>query len=266
MLGIIVAGVVVGFVLGFLGAGGTVIGLPFLLLFSGLQGHVVLGTNAAGVALVAVCLLAWRLYRRELLIREGIVFTIPGLVGIFAGVQLGLLFPGQRLIFLLGFVLFLIAGWMYYMSTRPATLTLQTAEGPSVEETTEGEILNRAARQDRRQLLLLIPTAFVVGAVAGFFAIGGGFMIVPGLILAGGLALNDAAATALLPIAAFASLVGFEYWTAGDVNPLVAGAMIVPGILGGISGIWMAQRLPKRTMQRLFALLLVLIGVYMVIR
>jgi uncharacterized protein len=265
MSGVIAAGAVVGFVLGFLGAGGTVIGLPFLLLFSGMGGHEVLGTNAAGVAFIALCLLAMRLYRRELLVREGIAFAIPGLVGIFLGVRLGLLFPGQRLIFLLGFVLFLIAVWMFYLSSRTLVGASRTEMGSVMEDTNRRVLSDRARSRERRRLLILIPTAFVIGATAGFFAIGGGFMIVPGLILVGGLALNDAAATALLPIAAFASLVGFEYWSAGDVNALVVGLMLVPGIAGGMFGIWMAQRLSKRIMQRAFALLLVLIGVYMIV-
>jgi uncharacterized protein len=265
MSGVIAAGAAVGFVLGFLGAGGTVIGLPFLLLFSGLGGHEVLGTNAAGVAFIALCLLALRVYRSELLLREGIAFAIPGLVGIFLGVRLGLLFPGQRLILLVGFVLFLIAGWMFYLSTRAVASAGRTGEGPLRETASGTELSDRSRERERRRLLALIPTAFVIGAIAGFFAIGGGFMIVPGLILVGGLALNDAAATALLPIAAFASLVGLEYWTAGDVNAVVVGVMLAPGIAGGLLGIWMARRLSKRIMQRAFALLLVLIGVYMIV-
>jgi uncharacterized membrane protein YfcA len=55
------AGVLAGLVLGYLGAGGTVVGLPFLLYLSRLPPHLALGTNAAGVSLIAIALLVWRL-------------------------------------------------------------------------------------------------------------------------------------------------------------------------------------------------------------
>ena len=247
----ILAGIMVGFVLGFLGAGGTVVGLPFLLLFTSLEGHPALGTNASGVALISLAILGWRLFQREVRILEGVVFTLPGLIGIFAGVRLGLIFPGKQLVFLLGFVLFLIAGWMFYLSA-------QKPDPIRPEEASTGE------RPSGKRLGLLGLSAFLVGATAGFFAIGGGFMIVPALILAGGLSLEEAAATALLPIALFSSLVAAAYWQAGEVEFVFSMMMFVPGLVGGMSGLWLAHRLPKQILQRAFAVLLVFIGVYFI--
>ena len=112
----IFAGIIVGFVLGFLGAGGTVVGLPIFLIFSDLHGHQVLGTNAAGVAMVAASIFAWRVYKKDINLLIGIIFSLPGLIGIYIGTQLGLLYPGKKLIFLLGIILFFIAGWMLYLS------------------------------------------------------------------------------------------------------------------------------------------------------
>ena len=69
----ILAGIIVGFVLGFLGAGGTVVGLPIFLIFSNLPGHQVLGTNAAGVAMVAASIFAWRLYKKDVSLLIGVI-------------------------------------------------------------------------------------------------------------------------------------------------------------------------------------------------
>jgi uncharacterized membrane protein YfcA len=247
------AGGVAGFVLGFLGAGGTVVGLPFLLLSADASAHRAMGTNALGVALIAGALCLWRVRRGEVRLPAGLWFTIPGLAGILVGVRLGLAVAGQRLVFLLGFVLFAVAGWMAYLSTR----ALSPSNGREAEPV--GPLAAGRATA-------LAATAVLVGATAGFFAIGGGFMIVPGLMLAGGLDLGAAAATALLPIAAFALLVGLAYLRAGAVDVPAAALMLGVGMLGGVTGVWLAQRLSRRVMQRVFAAALVAIGAYLTLR
>jgi uncharacterized protein len=250
----IAAGIVAGFVLGFLGAGGTVVGLPILLVGSDLTPHHALGTNALGVALIAGALCAWRARRGEMCASAALWFALPGLAGIAAGVRLGLVVAGGRLVFLLGFVLFAVAAWMAYLSTRPPA---RVVERPAQDVATP---------VTWRRAVALATTALVVGATAGFFAIGGGFMIVPGLMLAGGLELGAAAATALLPIAAFALLVGLAYFRAGAVNAPLAGVMLVTGIGSGVLGVWLAQHLSRRVMQRVFAAALAVIGVYLTVR
>ena len=248
------AGGVAGFVLGFLGAGGTIVGLPFLFFLARLSPHHALGTNALGVSLIAAALLAWRLWHGEVPLREGIAFTLPGLGGILLGAHLGLLYPGRKLIFLLGILIFVVSGWMFYLSTRQ----------PSTRDDPAADPIPRQPRPfSKSSLLKIIPTAFAVGATAGFFAIGGGFMIVPGLMLAAGLDLGLAATSALLPISAFAALVGIDYFLAGSVNVRLSLLMLVAGLAGGGYGIWLSKRVAKKTMLRAFGIFLALLGLYM---
>jgi uncharacterized protein len=247
----IAAGIIVGFILGFFGAGSAVIGLPIILLFSNLDGHMALGTNVAGVSMIAFLILIYRFIKKDILILEAVVFTIPGLIGNYSGIKLGLLLPGHKLLFLLGFILFLIACWIFYLSIRKDEATKNAAEQKD---------------KNKKRLFYIGIIAFVVGATAGFFAISGGFMIVPALMLAGNLELNQAAGTAILPIVAFTGLAGTEYFMSGAVDTTISFTMLLPGILGGITGIWLAKKLPKKIMQKLFAIFLVLIGIYMVMR
>lgn len=253
----LVAGALAGFVLGLLGAGGTVVGLPILLFLGGLRPHLALGTNALGVALVALALLAWRLGRRQVALRAALTFTVPGLAGIYVGARLGLAFPGQSLVSLLGLLLFVIAGWLAYSSFRPA------GGGGSGAEASAGSV---AADRRVGRAVVLGGVALVVGVTAGFFAIGGGFMIVPALALFGGLELMDAAATALLPVTLFAACVAAQYWLSGSVAPATSVAMLPPGVGGGVIGVWLGGRLSRRTAQRIFAAFLVALGVYMIVR
>ncbi len=254
MLWVSIAGVLAGLVTGFLGPGGTIIGLPFLLYLDKLSPHTALGTNALGVSIVAFALLAWRLWKREVPWRQGLLFVFPGLLGNYAGAQFGLIFPGRKLIFLLGILLFAIAGWLFYLSTR-------SERAARSGQTRKIVTMKRLLTTGRAKWL--IPTAFVVGLVAGFFAVGGGFMIVPALAILGEMELMDAASAGLVPIAAFAGWIGLQYWYAGSVQLPAVGLMFVPGFAGGVLGVKLGQRLPKKMVQRIFALFLICLGLYM---
>jgi uncharacterized membrane protein YfcA len=249
MIWAVAAGGVAGLVLGFIGAGGTVVGLPVLLYLAALRPHAAMGTNAAGVAVIAAALLLWRARHGGVPWREALTFTAPGVAGDIVGGRIGLVFPGQRLVFLLGILLFAVAGWLVVLSFQKA--------GPPAPGSPSGQ-------GSRPWLLMLAGT--LVGAVAGFFAIGGGFMIVPALALLGRLELVEAAAAGLLPIGVFAAAVSAQYFLAGDVSVGLAAAMLPPGVVAGALGAELARRMPRRALQRVFAVVLVAVGIYMSVR
>ena len=255
----LVAGLLAGFVLGFLGAGGTVVALPVLLFLAGLEPHHTLGTNALGVFLIAAMLFAWQVCRLRLPVMHGIWFSSFGIPGIYLGARLGLLYPGQKLVFLLGLVLFVVAGWMTYLSFRQPASIPGGAPGLGAPGAAAAPGLQPLARS---RIAAIGCSAFAVGLTAGFFGIGGGFMIVPALMLAGGIELSLAAPVALLPIAAFSGVVGVEYWHAGQILPLWSAGMLLAGIPSGAFGIWLSRRLSKVVVLRAFAALLVAIGLY----
>ena len=248
-----VAGLLAGFVLGLLGAGGTVVGIPFFLYLAVVSPHTALGSNALGVFMIATALVAYRLWRREVLVAPGVVFALPGVAGIFIGARIGLEYPGGGLVFLLGFLLFIIAGWLFFLSTKVAKSSTLPAELPRHSLA-------------RGRLLRIIPVAFAVGGAAGFFGIGGGFMIVPSLALAAGIDLVQSISTSLIPIAAFAGLVGFSYLGAGDVNIWLSVVMVPAGVVGGFLGMKLGNRIDKTTTYRVFGAFLALLGVYIVAR
>lgn len=256
MLWCIPSGLIAGFVLGFFGAGGTVIALPVLLFLAGLRPHVALGTNATGVALIAGGLLAWRTSRNEVPLTDGVVFALPGIPGIYLGARLGLIYPGARLVFLLGFLIFGVAGWMGYLSMHKekSSGALSAAAGRPAKSSRGGRLARMAA------------TAFAIGLAAGFFAIGGGFMIVPALIIVGGLQLAQASSASLVPICAFAAIIAIEYLAAGSVRLGWSAMMLAGGMAGGAYGVWLSKRLSKIVMQRAFAIFLAALGVYIVLR
>lgn len=224
---------------------------------AGLAPHLALGTNATGVALIAGGLLAWRTVQNEVPLADGAIFALPGIPGIYLGVRLGLIYPGAKLVFLLGFLLFGVAGWMGYLSAHQGQAV--SSASPSTDD-------RRANALQGRRIARMAATAFAIGLAAGFFAVGGGFMIVPGLIIVGGLQLAHASSASLLPICAFATVIAAEYLAAGSVRIGWSALMLAGGMAGGAYGVWLGKHLSKAVMQRAFAIFLAVLGIYIVLR
>jgi hypothetical protein len=110
----------------------------------------------------------------------------------------------------------------------------------------------------------------LVGLVAGFFSalfgVGGGIVIVPLLMLAGGWQIRTATATSLAAIGITASAGAVVYAIHGEVRPVYAALVGVPAAVGALAGTTLQQRVPVRTLSFLFAGLLVAIAVRMLIK
>lgn len=111
----------------------------------------------------------------------------------------------------------------------------------------------------------VIPVSLVVGLLAGFFGIGGGFLIVPGLMLATGMPILSAVGSSLLSVGAFGTTTAITYALAGKVNWLIAIEYFGGGILGGWIGAMLATRLgaQKQLLTRIFAGVVFVVAIYM---
>jgi uncharacterized membrane protein YfcA len=110
----------------------------------------------------------------------------------------------------------------------------------------------------------------LIGLTAGFFSalfgVGGGIVIVPLLLLAGGWEIRSATATSLAAIGITATAGVAVYAVHGEVRPLYAALVGIPAAVGAFAGTWLQQRLPVRTLSFLFAALLAGLGVRMIVR
>jgi len=241
----IFSGLLVGFSLGLIGGGGSILAVPLLLyLVSYHSPHVVIGTTALAVAITAYINLIPHWRAGNIRWRAGTAFAAPGILGTIAGSTLGKIVPGEELLFLFALLMLVVAALMLrHGQQRP--------KGP--------------AGQSRLEPLKIIPTSFAVGLLSGFFGIGGGFLIVPGLIFATGMPIINAIGTSLVSVGAFGTATAISYALSGLVNWLVAGEYILGGVLGGVIGARIATRLgkQKRTLTRIFAGVIVLVAIYM---
>lgn len=222
----VLSGSLVGLVLGVLGGGGSILAVPLLLYVVGVMDtHVAIGTSAVAVALSALINLGLHARKGNIKWPCALAFAASGSIGAFAGAALGKAVDGQKL--LLAFAVAMVGVGISMLMRKP------DAGVPDVHIS-----LRLAAR--------LIPTGFVTGVASGFFGIGGGFLIVPGLVGAANMVMLHAVGSSLVAVTAFGAATAISYALSGFVIWKIAGLFVVGGFIGGLIGQWAGGRLAER--------------------
>jgi uncharacterized membrane protein YfcA len=248
----VASGSLVGFTLGLVGGGGSILAVPLLVYVVGVPSpHVAIGTSAVAVAASAAANLAGHARANTVKWPCAIVFAVAGIAGATGGAQLGKMVDGERLLTLFG-VLMVIVGLV--MSTPR-----KSGGNPDIALTRESML---------RLAPLLIAVGFTVGLLSGFFGIGGGFLIVPGLIGATAMPLINAIGSSLVSVTAFGLTTAASYAWSGWVDWEIAGLFVVGGALGGMLGTRLAAHLAgyKHALSMTFSGIVVAVGLYVVAR
>jgi len=248
----IASGSLIGFTLGLVGGGGSILAVPLLVYVVGVPSpHVAIGTSAIAVAASAAANLAGHARARTVKWPCALVFALAGIAGAAGGAQLGKMVDGGRLLMLFGALMIVVGLAML----RPR------AAGSSPE-------VRLTAESMPRLLPLLIGTGFAVGALSGFFGIGGGFLIVPGLIGATAMPLINAIGSSLVSVTAFGLTTAASYAWSGLVDWPLAGLFVLGGALGGLIGIRLARHLAghKHALTRTFSGIVIAVGLYVIVR
>ena len=242
------SGGAVGFSLGLIGGGGSILAVPLLLYVVDIgDPHVAIGTSALSVAANAFANLLGHWRAGNVKWSCAVTFALAGVVGAAIGSTLGKLVDGQQLLFL--FALAMIAVGVAMLRPRAA------AGNPDVRMT--GWIAMR-----------LIAIGLVVGAVSGFFGIGGGFLIVPALMLATGMPIINAVSSSLVAVTAFGLSTAASYAWSGLISWELAGLFIAGGFAGGLIGTRLARSLSEQrgSLNIVFASVIILVALYMLTR
>ena len=195
-----ISGGVVGLVLGLVGGGGSILAVPLLVYAVGVTSpHIAIGTSAIAVSLSALGNVVSHARAGNVKWRCAAVFASAGVIGAVAGSTVAKALDGQKLLVLFGALMIVVGLTM--LRKRSA------AGNPEV----------RLSMTTARELLpLLLSIGFAVGLLSGFFGIGGGFLIVPGLMLATGMPLTMAIGTSLVAVAAFGAATAASYAVSGN--------------------------------------------------
>jgi len=236
------SGSLVGFTLGLVGGGGSILATPLLVYVVGVATpHVAIGTSALAVSVNALVSLIAHAKAGNVKWRCAAVFTSTGVVGALIGSSLGKAMDGQKLLALFAILM---------IGVGIATLR-RKASG--------GDVTVALSRENAPALAAI---GFAAGVASGFFGIGGGFLIAPGLMMATGMPILFAIGSSLVGVAAFGAATAFNYALSGSVDWGLAALFIAGGAVGSMGGAKLASRLSvsKGTLDVIFACAIIVTG------
>jgi len=241
----LVSGGLVGFTLGLFGGGGSILAVPLMVYLVGVSNpHVAVGTSALAVAANAGANLVTHARQGNIKWRCAGIYSIAGVAGALLGSTLGKMLDGQKLLFL--FALLMMA----------VSLLMFRGRGSAGNPDAACTIANAPKT---------IGFGAATGALSGFFGIGGGFLIVPGLVASTGMPLLTAIGSSLVAVTAFGLTTTLNYAWSGLVDWPLATVFVAGGIGGGVIGAFAAGQLAQRRglLGSLFAALVFAVAIYM---
>jgi uncharacterized protein len=235
-------GLAIGLSLGVLGGGGAVLALPVLVYVLGQDVHAATTASLAVVAAAALAGGAMQASRARVCWPQVALLTPAALAGTVLGTLAGQAVSDAVL--LLGFVPVLVV----------AAISTWRRSG-------DGGNGGACPRLDPERAL---AAGGAVGLLTGFFGVGGGFLVVPVLVLALRFPLRRAIGTSLV-IVGLVSVGGFvvHLWNGSGLEVDIAVAMAMACAAGALVGARLAERVPQRALEHAFAVLLIALAVYM---
>ncbi|MEO7469070.1 MAG: sulfite exporter TauE/SafE family protein [Sphingobium limneticum] len=242
------SGALVGFSLGLLGGGGSILALPLIVYLVGVGNpHIAIGTSAFAVAVNAGIGLFHHAWTRNVNWRCGGMFAAAGILGAAIGSTLGKLVDGEKLLFLFALVMLAVG-----------TLMLRRRDNPG----------NPDAECTGAKAPKVIGFGLGSGLFSGFFGIGGGFLIVPSLMVTTEMPVLLAVGTSLIAITAFGLTTAVNYALSGLIDWPLGLLLVFGGAAGSFVGKWFGRGLNAQTgrLTIVFAVLIFAVAVYMLWR
>ncbi len=244
-------GALIGFSLGLLGGGGSILTVPILVYVIGQDVHSATGTSLAIVGGSAVAGTLAHLRRGDVRIRSGLVFGLASMTGALPGAWLNRLVEGRLILLLFACLMIAAAVQMLRKRSAPGRRPVENASRD---------------RDAGRPWRLLVGLGWIVGLLTGFFGVGGGFLIVPALVLGGKFPTHQAVGTSLLVIA-MASAAGFAgHVGLGTVDLDTVGTFVLGGLAGALLGTGLSSRVSEQKLTAAFAWFTIAVALYLVYR
>ncbi|MFJ6417388.1 sulfite exporter TauE/SafE family protein [Paeniglutamicibacter sp. NPDC091659] len=236
--------VLIGLSLGLLGGGGSILTVPILTYVAGLEPREAITTSLFVVGVTSIVSVATRARKKHVKWRTGLFFGAAGMVGAFGGGLAGNLLPGTLLMII--FAIMMLATSVAMIRGR--------RERPDTDARGELPVAKSLA------------AGGAVGLLTGLVGAGGGFLIVPALVLLGGLPMTAAVGTSLLVIA-MNSVAGFTgHVTSLELDWALTGGVSVAAILGSLLGARLSGRIPETALRRGFGVFVLLMGLVVLVQ
>jgi len=252
-ISIIFAGLATGILLGIFGSGGSIITTPALLYLLNVDAKSAIAMSLGIVAMTATITALQHWHKGNVNLKITAVFGLFGVIGTFAGAKLGIITPVVIQLSVFALVMY-AAAWKML---KPAPQ--HKSVGAACTECVDGYCDDLDYRE-------IAVHGIAVGILTGVVGVGGGFLIVPALVLLSGLPMKQAVGTSLSIVAlkSFAGFAGYAGAVAIDYSLMAIFTGIA--ITGSIAGSMLADRLPADLLKRGFGSFLVLVASYILIK
>jgi len=263
----LIFGAVVGLSLGLTGGGGAIFAVPLLVYGLGVSPReaVAISLAAVGATSFVGFLHRWRLGEVEL--RTGLLFAIAGMVGAPVGAWIASMIPEAILLLAFAGLMVIVAIRLWQQASHPvlppaACPIPEQQDGPTCQRDATGALILTS-----RCAVLLLVVGVLTGVLSGLFGVGGGFVIVPALVLFSGMSIHRAVGTSLMVIALVSvSGVAAQAWAGRVIDPVVTSLFIAGGIAGLFAGQRIGRRLSGPALQKVFAVAILAVAAFVIVR
>lgn len=236
-------GVVIGVLLGLIGGGGSVLTIPILVYIIGEDVHQATITSLVIVGVTAIVGTISHARAGRVVTSTAVYVGLSGVGGTFVGAFLNKQVSGPLILFLFGFVMLATAA---KMATPRRPVDDASEKNPS------------------RSTIWTLTVGVVIGVMTGFFGVGGGFLIVPALVLLLGFSMPVAVGTSLAIIAINSLAALAAHSGSIDIDAFITGMFIIGGLAGSILGGTLVHRVNEALLTRGFALLVAILGIVLI--
>lgn len=264
-------GVVIGLALGLTGGGGSMFAVPLLIYGLHVEPKTAVAVSLAAVTITAAFGATEGCVRGVVELRAGLTFALAGMAAAPVGVFVGSLVSQSLVVIAFACLMVAVAINMAFRAlSQPGHAGVvrarfaeqaQNDKSPFCRYSPDGRL-----RLNTRCSLSLLGVGLIVGLLSGFFGVGGGFLIVPALMLITEMGIHRAVATSLFVIM-LTGLSGLVSATVGgrEIDWALAGLFVIGGVIGMFSGRALARYLAGATLQILFSVAIVCIGVFIIL-
>ena len=268
----VIFGIIVGLALGLTGGGGSIFAVPLLIYGLGEPAQAAIAVSLGAVAFTTAFGAAESYWRGLIEVRAGLIFAVAGVATAPIGVYLGDLVSEAMITGLFAAVMVLVAARMFRSARRAGADSKVVRARPAADAHDDPGTVCHYSRDGRLRLnapcsAALVGVGVLVGVLSGFFGVGGGFLIVPALIMITEMGIHRAVATSLLVITLIGlSGLGSAVFSGRDIDWALTGLFILGGIMGMIGGRALSRYIAGPSLQFVFSIAMLLTAGYMILK
>lgn len=240
----IIAVIAMGVILGMTGGGGSIMAVPILIYLMGVDEKSAIATSLLLVGATSAVAMFGYARKKNIDYRIGAIFGVFGMIGAYLGGFVARYIPGSILIALFAGLMLMAAFAMF----RPS------------------KVSEDGVQKESLPMLPIALEGVVVGAVTGLVGAGGGFLVVPALVLMSGLSMKRAIGTSLMVIT-LKSFAGFAGYVAHvPVDWALAGEMIMLSVVGALVGSYATSYVDGKRLKQGFGVFVLMMGVFVLLQ